>query len=165
MRPHLAAFTAYRLQPDSAQEGNAAKNRSLRHPASGLAGKKGTICAGSAFIRAREGATKRRGIFSFPKLGGHMCTSLNQLTKIALLLTAIDVAGVLLPVTAHAGSVFRRAIDAVLPPPRRHRQNKSTNDSFFKWSRKISMAGIHWPSGIFNSVWNLYCHFYERNLV
>ena len=42
----------------------------------------------------------------------HMCTSLNQLMRIALLLTAIDAALVLFPVTAHAGSGFRRAIDA-----------------------------------------------------
>jgi hypothetical protein len=41
-----------------------------------------------------------------------MCTSLNQLMRIALLLTAIDAALVLFPVTAHAGSNFRRAIDA-----------------------------------------------------
>ena len=41
-----------------------------------------------------------------------MCTSLNQLMRIALLLTAIDAALVLFPVTAHAGSGFRRAIDA-----------------------------------------------------
>jgi hypothetical protein len=45
-------------------------------------------------------------------LEGHMCTSLNQLMRIALLLTAIDAAVVLFPVTAHAGSGFRRAIDA-----------------------------------------------------
>src|SRR5580704_11058933 len=42
----------------------------------------------------------------------HMCTSSNQLMRIALLLTAIDAALVLFPVTAHAGSGFRRAIDA-----------------------------------------------------
>jgi lipoprotein-anchoring transpeptidase ErfK/SrfK len=42
----------------------------------------------------------------------HMCTSLNQLMRIALLLTAIAAALVLFPVTAHAGSGFRRTIDA-----------------------------------------------------
>lgn len=40
-----------------------------------------------------------------------MCTSLNQVMRIALLLTAIGVAAILFPVTAHAGSHFRRAID------------------------------------------------------
>jgi hypothetical protein len=41
--------------------------------------------------------------------GEHMRRSLKQLQKIALLLAAIDVAAVLFPLTAHAGSGFWRA--------------------------------------------------------
>jgi hypothetical protein len=52
-------------------------------------------------------------------LEGHMCTSLTQLMRIALLLTAIDAALVLFPVTAHAGSGFRRAIDACVAGARK----------------------------------------------
>ena len=72
-----------------------------------------------------------------------MCTSLNQLMRIALLLTAIDAALVFFPVTAHAGSGYRRAIDAGVAAaknvgrPRQYRQNKSKNDRFCGWGRKI----------------------------
>jgi hypothetical protein len=45
-------------------------------------------------------------------LEAHMGTSLNQLIRIALLLTATAAALVLFPVTAHASSNFRRAIEA-----------------------------------------------------
>jgi hypothetical protein len=51
-------------------------------------------------------------MFISAALEGHMFTSLNQLLKIAFLLSAIDVAFVLFPVTAHAGSGFGGATDA-----------------------------------------------------
>src|SRR5271166_6400460 len=47
-----------------------------------------------------------------PAFEAQMCTSLNRLMRIALLLTAMAAASVLFLVTAHAGSGSRRAIDA-----------------------------------------------------
>ena len=72
-----------------------------------------------------------------------MFISLKQLLRIGLLFTAVDAALVLFPVTAHAGSGFRRAMDAGTDRgqqgrgPRQHRQNKTTNDSLCGWGRKI----------------------------
>jgi hypothetical protein len=43
---------------------------------------------------------------------GHVFISLKQLLRIGLLFTAIDALLVVFPVTAHAGSGFRRAMDA-----------------------------------------------------
>ncbi|HEY8030908.1 MAG TPA: L,D-transpeptidase [Methylocella sp.] len=82
-----------------------------------------------------------------------MCTSLNQLTKIALLLTAIDVAGVLLPVTAHAGSVL---VDI-------DKTNQQMTVSLngverYQWRVSTGRAGYSTPSGTYtatsmNEIW------------
>ena len=49
--------------------------------------------------------------------------------------------------------------------PHQHRQIQTKNDGFFRRGGKIRLAGINWSSRIFNSIRNLYCHLYERNLV
>ena len=44
-------------------------------------------------------------------------------------------------------------------------KSKQKNDGFFRRGGKIRVAGINRSSRIFNSIRNLYCHLYERNLV
>jgi L,D-transpeptidase catalytic domain len=99
-----------------------------------------------------------------------MCTSLNQLMRIALLLTAIDAALVLFPVTAHAGSGFRRAIDAGMAGPKRvavlviidKSQQKMTvsvnGGERYEWPVSTGRAGYSTPSGTYtatsmNKIW------------
>jgi hypothetical protein len=81
-------------------------------------------------------------------LEGHMCTSLTQLMRIALLLTAIDAALVLFPVTAHAGSGFRRAIDAGVAGARK--VAVLVNIDKRKQKMTVSLDGVEtyeWPIG------------------
>ena len=102
--------------------------------------------------------------------GGHMCTSLNQLMRIALLLTAIDAALVLFPVTAHAGSGFRRAIDAgvagakkvsVLVNIDKTKQQMTVSldgVETYEWPVSTGRAGYSTPSGTYtatsmNKIW------------
>lgn len=103
-------------------------------------------------------------------LGGHMCTSLNQLMRIALLLTAIDAALVLFPVTAHAGSGFRRAIDAGVAGAKKvavlvniDKTNQQMTVSLdgvetYQWRVSTGRAGYSTPSGTYtatsmNKIW------------
>gem|GEM_PF-997410 len=89
----------------------------------------------------------------FRSLGGHMCTSLNQLMRIALLLTAIDAGWVLFPVTAHAGSVL---VDI-------DKTNQQMTVSLngvpkYQWRVSTGRAGYSTPSGTFtatsmNKIW------------
>ena len=100
----------------------------------------------------------------------HMCTSLNQLMRIALLLTAIDAALVLFPVTAHAGSGFRRAIDAgvagakkvsVLVNIDKTKQQMTVSldgVETYEWPVSTGRAGYSTPSGTYtatsmNKIW------------
>jgi len=103
-------------------------------------------------------------------LGGHMCTSLNQLMRIALLLTAIDAAVVLFPVTAHAGSGFHRASDAGVAGARKvavlvniDKTNQQMTVSLdgvetYQWRVSTGRAGYSTPSGTYtatsmNKIW------------
>ena len=93
-----------------------------------------------------------------------MCTSLNQLMRIALLLTAIDAAVVLFPVTAHAGSGFRRAIDAgvagakkvsVLVNIDKTKQQMTVSldgVETYEWLVSTGRAGYSTPSGTYTAV-------------
>src|ERR1700720_4295747 len=100
----------------------------------------------------------------------HMCPSLNQLMRIALLLTAIDAALVLFPVTAHAGPGFRRAIDAgvagakkvsVLVNIDKTKQQMTVSlDGLetYEWPVSTGKAGYSTPSGTYtatsmNEIW------------
>ena len=100
----------------------------------------------------------------------HMCTSLNQLMRIALLLTAIDAALVLFPVTAHAGSGFRRAIDAGVAGAKKvavlvniDKTNQQMTVSLdgvetYEWRVSTGRAGYSTPSGTYtatsmNKIW------------
>ena len=100
----------------------------------------------------------------------HMCTSLNQLMRIALLLTAIDAALVLFPVTAHAGSGFRRAIDAGVAGAKKvavlvniDKTNQQMTVSLdgvetYEWPVSTGRAGYSTPSGTYtaasmNKIW------------
>ena len=99
-----------------------------------------------------------------------MCTSLNQLMRIALLLTAIATASVLFLETAHADSGFRRAIDAGAPGAKKVAVLVSidkTNQKMtvvlngveaYEWPASTGRAGYSTPSGTFtatsmNEVW------------
>jgi hypothetical protein len=94
----------------------------------------------------------------------HMCTSLNQLMRIALLLTAIDAALVLFLVTAHAGSGFRRAIDAgvagakkvsVLVNIDKTKQQMTVSldgVETYEWPVSTGRAGYSTPSGTYTAV-------------
>ncbi len=99
-----------------------------------------------------------------------MCTSLNQLMRIALLLTAIDAALVLFPVTAHAGSGFRRAIDAgaagaqrvaVLVTIDKTSQTMTVTENGvekYQWPVSTGRPGYSTPSGTYtatsmNEIW------------
>src|ERR1700722_6238499 len=99
-----------------------------------------------------------------------MCTSLNQLMRIALLLTAIDAALVLFPVTAHAGSGFRRAIDAGVAGAKKvavlvniDKTNQQMTVSLdgvetYQWRVSTGRAGYSTPSGTYtatsmNKIW------------
>jgi hypothetical protein len=101
---------------------------------------------------------------------GHMCTSLNQLIRIALLLTAIDAALVLFPVTAHAGPGYRRAIDAGAAGAQRvavlvtidktsQRMTVSVDGvERYEWPVSTGRAGYSTPSGTYtatsmNEIW------------
>jgi L,D-transpeptidase-like protein len=103
-------------------------------------------------------------------LEAHMCTSLNQLMRIALLLTAIDAALVLFPVTAHAGSGFRRAIDSGMAGAKRaavlvtidktnQRMTVFLNGvETYEWPVSTGRAGYSTPSGTYtassmNEIW------------
>jgi len=103
-------------------------------------------------------------------LGGHMRTSLNQLMRITLLLTAIDAAMVLFPVTAHAGSGYRRAIDAGVAGAKRvgvlvniDKTNQQMTVSLngvetYRWRVSTGRAGYSTPSGTYtatsmNKIW------------
>src|SRR6202040_1968333 len=98
------------------------------------------------------------------------CTSLNQLMRIALLLTAIDAALVLFPVTAHAGSGFRRAIDAGVAGAKKvavlvniDKTNQQMTVSLdgvetYEWRVSTGRAGYSTPSGTYtaasmNKIW------------
>jgi hypothetical protein len=100
----------------------------------------------------------------------HMCTSLNQLMRIALLLTAIDAALILFPVTAHAGSGFRRAMDAGAAGAKRAAVviniDKTTQRMTvfldgverYEWPVSTGRAGYSTPSGAYtatsmNKIW------------
>ncbi len=99
-----------------------------------------------------------------------MCTALNQLMRIALLLTAIDAALVLFPVTAHADSGIRRAMDAGAAGPHRvavlvnidkTRQQMTVyvdGVESYEWPVSTGRAGYSTPSGTYtatsmNEVW------------
>ena len=99
-----------------------------------------------------------------------MCISLNQLMRIALLLTAIDAAWVLFPVTAHAGSGFRKAIDAgaagagkaaVLVNIDKTTQTMTVSLNgveTYEWPVSTGRAGYSTPSGTYtatsmNKIW------------
>jgi L,D-transpeptidase catalytic domain len=99
-----------------------------------------------------------------------MCTSLNQSMRIAFLLTAIDAALVLFPVTAHAGSGFRRAIDAGAAGAKKvavlvniDKTNQIMTVSFdgvetYQWRVSTGRAGYSTPSGTYtatsmNKIW------------
>jgi L,D-transpeptidase catalytic domain len=99
-----------------------------------------------------------------------MCTSLNQLMRMALLLIAIDAALVLFPVTAHAGSGFRRANDAGVAGAKRVAvlvNIDKTNQLMtvylngvetYRWRVSTGRAGYSTPSGTYtatsmNEIW------------
>lgn len=132
----------------------------------------GTNCAGSAFPHGILANVLRSGgaYAHFRGLGGHMCTSLNQLVRIALLLTAIDAALVLFPVTAHAGSSHRREMDASVGEAREaavvviiDKTNQQMTVSLngverYRWPVSTGRAGYTTPSGTYtatsmNEIW------------
>jgi hypothetical protein len=86
-------------------------------------------------------------------LEAHMCTSLNQLMRIALLLTAIGAASVLFPVTAHAGSVLVN-IDKT-----KQKMTVSLDGvETYEWPVSTGRAGYSTPSGTYtatsmNEIW------------
>jgi lipoprotein-anchoring transpeptidase ErfK/SrfK len=99
-----------------------------------------------------------------------MRTSLNQLMRTALLLTAIAAASVLFLVTAHADSGFRRATDAGAPGANKGAvlvNIDKTNQKMtvilngveaYEWPVSTGRAGYSTPSGTFtatsmNEVW------------
>jgi hypothetical protein len=96
-----------------------------------------------------------------------MCTSLNQLMRIALLLTAIDAALVLFPGTVHAGSGFRRAIDSGVAGAKVLVIIDKTNQTMtvsldgvprYEWPVSTGQAGYSTPSGTYtatsmNEIW------------
>ncbi|MGH6842758.1 MAG: L,D-transpeptidase family protein [Methylocella sp.] len=99
-----------------------------------------------------------------------MCASLNQLLRIALLLTAIDAALALLPVTAHAGSRFHPASDAGAAGARKsavlvnidktsQRMTVSLDGvETYEWPVSTGRAGYSTPSGTYvatsmNEIW------------
>ena len=99
-----------------------------------------------------------------------MYTSLNQLMRIALLLTAIDAALVLFPVTAYAGSGYHRAIDARLAAAKNAAvfvNIDKTNQTMtvfldgvarYEWPVSTGRAGYSTPSGTYtatsmNEIW------------
>jgi hypothetical protein len=99
-----------------------------------------------------------------------MSTSLNQLMRIALLLTAIDAALVLFPVTAHAGSNSRRAVDAgvagakkvavIVSIDKTNQQMTVSLDGIdrYEWPVSTGRAGYSTPSGTYtatsmNEIW------------
>ena len=99
-----------------------------------------------------------------------MCTCFNKLMRIALLLTAIDAASVLFPVTAHAGSGFRRAIDAGVAGAKKvsvlvniDKTNQQMTVSLdgvetYQWRVSTGRTGYSTPSGTYtatsmNKIW------------
>lgn len=99
-----------------------------------------------------------------------MCTSLNPLMRLALLLIALDATLVLFPVTVHAGSDFRRAIDTNAAEARRvavlvnidktnQRMTVSVNGvGKYEWPVSTGRAGYSTPSGTYtatsmNEIW------------
>jgi hypothetical protein len=86
-------------------------------------------------------------------IGGHMCTSFNQLIRIALLLIAIDAGWVLFPVTAQAGSILVN-IDKT------NQQMTVSLDGVvtYRWRVSTGRAGYSTPSGTYtatsmNKIW------------
>lgn len=103
-------------------------------------------------------------------LGEHMRTSLNQLMRIALLLTAIDAALAVFPATAHAGSGPHRPVDvgaararngAVLINIDKTNQRMTVflnGVETYEWPVSTGRAGYSTPSGAFtatsmNKIW------------
>ena len=99
-----------------------------------------------------------------------MCISLKQLLRISCLLIAIDAALILFPVTAHAGSSSRRAIDAgaagaqsvavlVTIDKTRQQMTVSVNGvERYEWPVSTGRAGYSTPSGTYtatsmNEIW------------
>lgn len=99
-----------------------------------------------------------------------MCAQLIQLMRIALLLTAIDAALALFPVTAHAGSRFHRASEAGAAAARtaavlvnidktNQRMTVSLNGvETYEWPVSTGRAGYSTPSGTYvatsmNKIW------------
>ncbi len=99
-----------------------------------------------------------------------MCTSLNQLMRFVLLLTAINAALIFFPVTAHAGSGYRRAIDAGVAAGRNAAvlvNIDKTNQQMtvyvdgverYEWPVSTGRAGYSTPSGTYtatsmNEIW------------
>ena len=99
-----------------------------------------------------------------------MCTSLNQLMRFVLLLTATNAALVFFPVTAHAGSGYRRAIDpgvaagrnaaVVVNIDKTNQQMTVYVDGVerYEWPVSTGRAGYSTPSGTFtatsmNEIW------------
>jgi len=99
-----------------------------------------------------------------------MCAPLIQLMRIPLLLIAIDAALALFPVTAHAGSGFRRASDAGAAGARKaavlvnidktnQRMTVSLNGvETYEWPVSTGRAGYSTPSGTYvatsmNKIW------------
>jgi L,D-transpeptidase catalytic domain len=100
----------------------------------------------------------------------HMCTSLNRLIRIAILVAAIDAALVLFPVTGHAGSGFRRPIDAGMAGAKmaavlvtidktQQKMTVSLNGvETYEWPVSTGRAGYSTPSGTYiassmNKIW------------
>jgi L,D-transpeptidase catalytic domain len=97
----------------------------------------------------------------------HMCISLNQLVRIALLLTAINAVVVLFPVTAHANSGLRSAgaararNAAVLVNIDKTNQIMTVSVNgveTYQWPVSTGRAGYSTPSGTFtatsmNKIW------------
>jgi lipoprotein-anchoring transpeptidase ErfK/SrfK len=87
-----------------------------------------------------------------------MCTSLNQLMRIALLLTAIAAASVLFPVTAHAGSGFRRAVLVSIDKTKQKMTVSLDGVETYEWPVSTGRAGYSTPSGTYtatsmNKIW------------
>ena len=91
-----------------------------------------------------------------------MRKSFNQLKRISLLLTAIDVALVLFPVTAHAGSGFfganKAAVLVYIDKTNQQMTVSLDNVEKYRWPVSTGRAGYSTPSGTYtatsmNEVW------------
>src|SRR6202011_1053333 len=105
-----------------------------------------------------------------PALEARMCTSLNKPMRIALFLTAMAAASVFFPVTAHAGSGSRRAINAGVAGAKKvavlvniDKTNQTMTVSLdgvetYQWRVSTGRAGYSTPSGTYtatsmNKIW------------